>query len=236
MSVEIPSDCSRTRQIRFKCRLKSLHCGDTGGMERRGRGRRDRARPSTRCDCRVSVGSARLIRSGLPGHPSVRPSVRSFPPYSLPRSFIRRLRSRRDSPRLSLSLSPWQTLAVLRRFKSDQILNAGLTSVAPISPAGISADDAPNFSLSLFSDLLAERVSNLAFYSDFSFQPRERHYTMDVHANSRFYEYTGGQRPVSPVKYCNEHRCLFFFRKNPLSCFNNKRGTATIVLLQMAEL
>ena len=117
MSVEIPSDCSRTRQIRFKCRLKSLHCGDTGGMERRGRGRRDRARPSTRCDCRVSVGSARLIRSGLPGHPSVSPSVRSFPPYSLPRSFIRRLRSRRDSPRLSLSLA----LADTRRPPPIQI-------------------------------------------------------------------------------------------------------------------
>lgn len=39
----------------------------------------------------VFAGSARLTRSGLPGHPSVRPSSHSFPPSSLivVRSFVR---------------------------------------------------------------------------------------------------------------------------------------------------
>lgn len=55
----------------------------------RARGR-NRARRSIR-HWRVFVGSAGLLRSGLPGHPSVRPSVRSFPPSSVPSSFIRRL-------------------------------------------------------------------------------------------------------------------------------------------------
>lgn len=108
-------------------------------MERRRR--RNGARPSTRYYCRVSVASPRLIRSGLPGHPSVRPSVRSFLPSSLPRSFIRWLRSRHKR---------FVSFPLARRrssFSSDSNpieFDAGLTTAGPISPVGISADDAPS--------------------------------------------------------------------------------------------
>lgn len=74
--------------------------------------------------------------------PSVCPSLCPFlPPSSLPRSFIRWLRSRHKR---------FVSFPLARRrssFSSDSNpieFDAGLTTVGPISPVGISADDAPS--------------------------------------------------------------------------------------------
>lgn len=72
----------------------------------------------------LSVGSVGQIRSGLPGHSSARPSVPSFPPSSS--SFIRQSNSRHTPP---VSFHPPRgTLPVLLSFKSNRILDAGLTN------------------------------------------------------------------------------------------------------------
>lgn len=58
----------------------------------------------------VSVGSARLTRSGLPGHPSLRPSIHSFPPSSLNtfvHSSVRSRHSFRFYPSSKKELQMW---------------------------------------------------------------------------------------------------------------------------------